>query len=608
MPSNASEILGEIAWGTDLCFFHRDPRELAETLAHYFQQGLRQDACCLWVVASPLDAARARLALVSLLPDLEESLDAGRLQIVLHRPWRAGSEESTVRQTVRDWLRREPSALAQGLAGLRIAVSLATRGADARAAAIEYGVATGDLAGDRRVVTLCTYSFEGCGAGEAVEIIGRHQATLIPSGAGWAILENRPRPQAPRRQAEEDLKRLAESLEQRVAQRTLALQERTSQLQTLASQLAHAEQRERRRLARLLHDDLQQLLVAARLKVAMIRRRTVEETICGLLVQVDGLLDQAISGSRSLTFELSPPVLYEAGLEPAVKWLAGQMEEKHGLTVEVETLAQVEPVGEETRILLFHAVRELLFNVVKHASADRALVRISRAEGDLLEILVADQGAGFDPAILDQLVAKNPAAPGGFGLFSLRQRLEILGGRLDAESSFGTGTRMIIRIPLAAAGLDIDLSQEESILESGPGTGGSGIHSARRKRIRVLVADDHAILREGLSGLLAEEPDIDVVGQAGDGQEALELARRTAPQVVLMDITMPVLNGIDATRQIKAEMPQIRVIGLSMHEDQAMISAMHEAGADAYLVKNGPSEALVEAIRGRQRQPAPSSV
>ena len=142
-------------------------------------------------------------------------------------------------------------------------------------------------------------------------------------------------------------------------------------------------------------------------------------------------------------------------------------------------------------------------------------------------------------------------------------------------------------------------------MEGEPVARGGEIHTARRKRIRVLVADNHPILREGLTGLLAEEPDIDVVGQAGDGQEALELARRTSPQVVLMDITMPVLNGIDATRQIKAEMPQVRVIGLSMHEDQAMISAMYEAGADAYLVKNGPSEALVEAIRGRQRQPAP---
>ena len=608
MPSNTREILGEIAWGTDLCFFHRGPRELVEILAHYFQHGLRQDACCLWVVAPPLDAARARSAIESSLPDLEESLDAGQFQILPHRPWRVGNEESSVGQAVRDWVQREQSALEQGLAGLRIAVSLTTHGDDARAAAIQYGSVTGDLVGNRRMVVLCTYDLDGCEAGEVLHIIGRHQATLIPNGAGWQIRESRPARQAPGQEAEEDLKRLAESLEQRVAQRTLALQERTSQLQTLASQLAHAEQRERRRLARLLHDDLQQLLVAARLKVSMIRRRATEETICGWLAQVDGLLDQAISGSRSLTFELSPPVLYEAGLELAVKWLAGQMEEKHGLVVEVEALAQIEPVPEDARILLFNAVRELLFNVVKHAAADRALVRISRAEGDVLEILVADQGAGFDPAILDRLVATNPAASVGFGLFSLRQRLELLGGRLDADSSFGTGTRMVIRVPLGAIGVDIDLLPEQSLLEDGPVAGCGVIHPVRRKRIRVLVADDHAILREGLAGLLAEEPDIDVVGQAGDGQEALELARRIAPQVVLMDITMPVLNGIDATRQIKAEMPQIRVIGLSMHEDQAMIAAMYEAGADAYLVKNGPSESLVEAIRVQQRQPATSSV
>ena len=607
MSTNANGTLGEIAWGSDLCFFHRDLPALTEILTHYFARGLRQGACCLWVVTGPLDAARARSALAAALPELEESLDEGRLQIVPHRPSPAVSEESGVRRTVRDWIQREQSALGEGSTGLWIAVNLAAHDDEARATAIEFGTATGQLVHDRRMVSLCSYDSERCKAAEVVEIIGRHRATLLPSGGGWEILQRRQRGRVPRQRAEEDLKRLTESLEQQVVQRTRDLQEKTSQLQTLASQLTHAEQRERRRLAQLLHDDLQQLLVAARLKVGMIRHRAVEETLCGWLAQADALLDQAISGSRSLTFELSPPVLYEAGLETAVRWLAEHVQEKHGLVVEVEAPVPVEPVCEETRVLLFHAIRELLFNVVKHAAAEHALVRISRAEGNLLEVLVADQGTGFDPAILDQLVSKAPAAPVGFGLFSLRQRLELLGGRLDAESSAGEGTRMVIRIPLEAARTQIEPLPEESLMEGGRVASCGGIHPSRQKRIRVIVADDHPILREGLTGLLAEEPDIDVVGQASDGQEALDLARRIAPQVVLMDITMPVLNGIDATRQIKAEMPQIRVIGLSMHEDESLISAMYDAGADAYLVKNGPSESLVEAIRGHQRQAAASS-
>lgn len=123
-------------------------------------------------------------------------------------------------------------------------------------------------------------------------------------------------------------------------------------------------------------------------------------------------------------------------------------------------------------------------------------------------------------------------------------------------------------------------------------------NSDRSGRIRVLLADDHQILREGLASLLADEPDMEVVGEAGDGQEAIELARSTAPDVILMDVTMPGVDGIQATRQITSEISNVRVIGLSMHEEEDMAKAMRAAGASAYLSKGGPSEALIAAIRG----------
>jgi DNA-binding NarL/FixJ family response regulator len=119
----------------------------------------------------------------------------------------------------------------------------------------------------------------------------------------------------------------------------------------------------------------------------------------------------------------------------------------------------------------------------------------------------------------------------------------------------------------------------------------------RGERIRILLADDHQILREGLASLLSEEPDMEIVGEAGDGHEAIELARLTRPDVVLMDVTMPRLDGIQATRQITAEMSGVAVIGLSMHEEEDMALAMRSAGAVAYLSKGGPSEALIAAIR-----------
>ena len=124
------------------------------------------------------------------------------------------------------------------------------------------------------------------------------------------------------------------------------------------------------------------------------------------------------------------------------------------------------------------------------------------------------------------------------------------------------------------------------------------ISSSGPQRLRVLLVDDHKIVREGLAGLLELEKDIEVVGQAADGEMAIRLARELQPDVVSMDITMPRMNGIEATRQIKAEFPNMRIVGLSMHESSDMARAMQQAGAADYVSKDAPSEELLRAIRG----------
>jgi len=120
----------------------------------------------------------------------------------------------------------------------------------------------------------------------------------------------------------------------------------------------------------------------------------------------------------------------------------------------------------------------------------------------------------------------------------------------------------------------------------------------RRPPIRVLLADDHAILRAGLASLLDEVPDVEIVGQAADGIQAVDLAHALNPDVIVMDVTMPRMNGIEATRKISASLPEIRIIGLSMHTHADMADALHEAGAKVYLTKGGPASDLIKAVRG----------
>ncbi len=115
--------------------------------------------------------------------------------------------------------------------------------------------------------------------------------------------------------------------------------------------------------------------------------------------------------------------------------------------------------------------------------------------------------------------------------------------------------------------------------------------------IRVLIADDHKILRQGLASIINSQPDLELAGEAKDGREAVELARQLRPDVVVMDIEMPGTNGVDATRTIATEHPEIRVIGLSMHTREDMEQAMRAAGAFEYLPKDGPAENLLAAIR-----------
>jgi DNA-binding NarL/FixJ family response regulator len=115
--------------------------------------------------------------------------------------------------------------------------------------------------------------------------------------------------------------------------------------------------------------------------------------------------------------------------------------------------------------------------------------------------------------------------------------------------------------------------------------------------IKVLIADDHQIVRESLRALLEKEPGISVVGEAGEGRTALRLARELLPDVIIMDVAMPDLNGIEATRQVMAEFPEIKVIALSMHNDRRFVLNMLKAGARGYLLKDCASQHLIKAIR-----------
>jgi len=117
------------------------------------------------------------------------------------------------------------------------------------------------------------------------------------------------------------------------------------------------------------------------------------------------------------------------------------------------------------------------------------------------------------------------------------------------------------------------------------------------KRIRILLVDDHAVVRQGFKMILSAQPDMEIVGEAGNGREAVELAEQLKPEIVVMDVAMPELNGIEATRRLASSVPHARVVALSMHKDSVYVREILRAGARCYLLKDFVAADLVSAIR-----------
>jgi signal transduction histidine kinase/ActR/RegA family two-component response regulator len=408
------------------------------------------------------------------------------------------------------------------------------------------------------------------------------------------------------RTSEERLREFASQLEQLVAERTQELVQSQARLRALATELNLAEQRERKRLAAELHDHLQQMLVLGKLKLGQgMRMPQTAPRAIDIMKQTDDVLSEALEYTRTLVAELSPPVLHEHGLAAGLTWLASQMK-RHDLKVTVLAPDTDISLPENQAVLLFQSVRELLINASKHARSPDAKVVLQQA-GGALRIEVTDHGIGFD-ASAPSAGAPHATASSKFGLFSIRERMKALGGAFDIRSAQGVGTTAILSMPLESSAECLMLSAESCGQPvRHPASGSQSVRSAllsqdsalrQHSTIRVLLVDDHAMVREGLRSVLESYDDVDVVGEAANGEDAMALVERLRPTLVVMDINMPKMNGIEATAHITRTYPEIQVIGLSVNASGNNVQAMLRAGAVLLLTK----EAAVNELYRRMRE------
>jgi PAS domain S-box-containing protein len=249
-----------------------------------------------------------------------------------------------------------------------------------------------------------------------------------------------------RKQAEEALREANELLEQRVRERTRALQHLTEQLEgsrgdlrKLASELVMAEERERKRIAGVLHDDIAQILATVRMRLDLLGGLPSDQQ--ETLKEAKALLLQSIQETRTLMTDIGNPLLFDMGLKAACESLAKRLMERHAVRIHCDIQDTYKHLNPDVKTILFQVIRELLNNVVKHSRAQNANVTIDMDNGHF-SMKVTDDGAGFDPQMLGA-----PTVDGGFGLYSIRERLLAIGGSLRIESTPGTGTVVTAILP-----------------------------------------------------------------------------------------------------------------------------------------------------------------
>lgn len=390
--------------------------------------------------------------------------------------------------------------------------------------------------------------------------------------------------------------------DQRVAENELrnankALHLRARQFERMEQTLTQVEQRERRRMASMLHDNLQQLLAGAKFTFSIVEENITDEENKKYAKKGIKIVSEAIDQARMLTMDLCPPILYEGTLKQSLNWIKNHVARLHGLVVHFSIGAEdLTEFPESERLTIFNAIQELLLNVVKHSGVKSARIIVSKKPHGRIEVTVCDKGKGFDPVD----IAETEYETGGFGLFMLKERLSWIGGHVNIDSRPGDGCTVTLNLPFDEKKSRPAVRKNSSPIKNSNAKRkipNKSINVKKKEKVCILVADDHAVLREGLVRILQQESSFHVVGEAPDGETAIKMVAKLKPDVVLMDVMMPGMGGVQATRIICQHNPGIKVIALSMYEEKEQGSEMTAAGAIDYVTKNNASDKIVKVIR-----------
>jgi DNA-binding NarL/FixJ family response regulator/signal transduction histidine kinase len=355
--------------------------------------------------------------------------------------------------------------------------------------------------------------------------------------------------------------------------------------------LAVAE--ERARLAREIHDTLTQDLSLLVLQLQALERTaglppSVQAEVAATTEQAHLLLQEA----RRSVWDLAPSPLEGRDLATALEEELDRFCEATHVVGRMSITGTPRPIAPAIEAGLFRIAQEALANARKHAQAHRIALRL-HYDAETVLLTVEDDGQGFDPSL-----GATASASGGFGLTSMRERAHVFGGALDVKSTPGRGTRVTARLPYTARrGGHLHVAASPPARSPGPAPDAASAPEGTMARIRVLIADDHVVARQGIRRMLEAHGDIVVVGEAADGQEAIEQVAHQKPDVVLLDLQMPRVDGTEALRRLRAQYPTLGVIILTTYAQDERVFAALRDGARGYVLKDVAPDELAKAVR-----------
>ena len=376
-----------------------------------------------------------------------------------------------------------------------------------------------------------------------------------------------------------------------------ALKSNEESLRQLSARLLQLQDEERRHIARDLHDVTGQKLAFQSMALAALQTKQYPN--------LDAESQQALSESlilnkevsaeiRTLSYLLHPPLLDELGLSSAARWYAAGFTKRTGIPIDIDVPQETKRLSPDAEVAIFRVLQESLTNVHRYANTPRARLRIRTTEDDI-KVEIEDYGKGIQAT--KSKSAQESVERLGVGIQGMTERIRQLGGRLEITSRPRRGTLVTATIPFGGSQVEVPASPIASTALASTFSADRPLASHLHQRQQILIADDHEMLRRGVRNTLQTEPDLEICGEAVDGQDAIDKARELHPDLVILDINMPVLNGLVAVRQILRYCPTTKIVIFSVHDSDQTKQEIIAAGAHGFVSKGKDSHDLLRVVR-----------